>query len=85
MVTDEVTARPGGKADRVSAIAFFEISNGGLVVVDDKVSIGGRDIGKVAGYDMTHMPNHMNLVVKTDSLEVDPIKIGEKIEISKSE
>ena len=84
MITDEETAHPEGKADRVSAIAFFEVSDGGLVVVEDKVSIGGRYLGKVAGYDMTHIPNHMNLVVKTDSLEIDPLKIGEKVEICKS-
>lgn len=83
MVTDEITARPGGGVDRVSAIAFFEINEGGLVVVGDKISIGGRYLGKVAGYNMTHMPNHMNLLVKADSLEVDPLKIGEKIEIRK--
>jgi hypothetical protein len=44
MITDEEDAGPGGGADSVSAIAFFEILEGGLTVVGDKVSIAGRNL-----------------------------------------
>lgn len=83
MITDE-EASPGGGADRVSAIAFFEVLAGGLAVVGDKVSIGGRPLGRVAGYDMTHMPNHMNVLVKAETLDAGPIEVGETIEIKKA-
>ncbi len=84
MITDEEEAGPGGGADRVSAIAFFEVKEGGLAVVGDKVSIGGRPLGRVAGYDMTHMPNHMNVLVKAETLEAGPIEVGDSIEIKKA-
>jgi hypothetical protein len=84
MITDEEEVSPGGGADRVSAIAFFEVIEGGLAVVGDKVSIEGRLLGRVAGYDMTHMPNHMNVLVKADSLDAGSLEVGNKIEISKA-
>jgi hypothetical protein len=84
MITDEEEAGPGGGADRVSAIAFFEVKEGGLAVVGDKVSIGGRPLGRVAGYDMTHMPNHMNVLVKAETLDAGPIEVGDTIEIKKA-
>ena len=83
MVTDEEGAIPGGGADHVSAIAFFEVNEGGLAVVDDTVSISGKHIGYIAGFDLTHMPNHMNIVVKAESLDVGPILLGDKLEFKR--
>jgi len=83
MITDEPEAAPGGRADRVSVIAFFEITRGGLAVVGDEVSITGTTLGELAGYDLTHMPNHMNVVVKRKSLAAPKIKIGDEIIISR--
>jgi hypothetical protein len=83
MITDEPEAGPGGRADRVSVIAFFEITRGGLAVVGDEVSITGMTLGELAGYDLTHMPNHMNVVVKRKSLEAPEINIGDEIVISR--
>ncbi|UCH57388.1 MAG: hypothetical protein JSV18_00220 [Candidatus Bathyarchaeota archaeon] len=80
MITDEEEAAPGGGADHVAAVAFFEVSKGGLIVVGDEVSVAGRAMGVVAGYDMTHMPNHMNVLVKTKSLDIKPIQVGDLIE-----
>lgn len=79
MVTDEQDAVPGGGADRVSAIAFFEVKKSGLAVVGDTVQVGSHKIGTVAGYDLTHMPNHMNIVVKAESLDTPPLHVGDKI------
>lgn len=83
MITDEPDAAPGGRADRVSVIAFFEITQGGLAVVGDEVSISGTALGELAGYDLTHMPNHMNVVVKRKNLEVPDIKIEDEIIFSR--
>jgi len=78
MITDE-DAAPGGGADRVRAIAFFEVDGSGLIVVGDKVSIEGRPLGTLAGFDETHMPNHMNIVVKTGSLDEPAIRVGDRV------
>ena len=79
MITDEEEAAPGGGADRVSAIAFFEVKNGGLVVVGDRVTLNDDLLGTIAGYDVTHMPNHMNVLLKTESLEPPALKVGDRL------
>jgi hypothetical protein len=84
MVTDEEAAAPGGGVDHVSAIAFFEVEQGGLAVVGDEVTVAGNFLGHVAGYDMTHMPNHMNVLVRRESLETPSIEVGDRLEITKA-
>lgn len=79
MITDEEGAAPGRGADHVSAVAFFEVERGGLVVVGDEALLDGRVMGTLAGFDTTHMPNHMNVVVKAESLEEPPIRVGSRI------
>jgi len=83
MITDEAEAAPGGGADRVSAIAFFEIKRGGLAVAGDEVSVSGRTLGELAGFDLTHMPNHMNVLVKRENLEAPKITVGDEIVIGR--
>jgi hypothetical protein len=84
MITDESTAAPGGVVDRVSAIAFFETKNGGLVVVGDTMTHNDSFIGVVAGFDMTHIPNHMNVLLKTESLKSPSINVGDQLRFIKS-
>jgi len=79
MITDEDDAAPGGGADRVSAVAFFEIGRGGVAVVGDEVSVGGKVLGELAGFDLTHMPNHMNVLVRAESLEAPSIRVGDPV------
>lgn len=78
MITDE-DAEPGGGANRVRAIGFFEITDSGLIVVGDEVWIEDRLLGTLAGYDQTHMPNHMNIVVKSKTLDEPILRVGDKI------
>jgi hypothetical protein len=82
MITDEQGAAPGGGADRVRAIAFFEITKSGLIVMGDNVSINGKKLGILAGYDMTHMPNHINVVVKTETLDEPLLRVGDRVTFS---
>ncbi|MCX6642336.1 MAG: hypothetical protein NTV15_02980 [Candidatus Bathyarchaeota archaeon] len=79
MITDEKEAAPGGGADRVTAVAFFEIISGGLIVSGDEVTIEGRPIGNLVGYDMNHMPNHMNILIRASAIDEPTITVGEKI------
>ena len=84
MMTDEQDAAPGGGANRVRAIAFIEITKSGLIVVGDDVTIEGEKLGTLAGYDVTHMPNHINMVVKTDSLDEPTLRVGDKVRFTKA-
>jgi len=79
MITDEQDAAPGGGANRVRAIAFFEITKSGLIVVGDQVTIEGRELGTLAGYDVTHMPNHINVVVKAETLDEPILRVGDRV------
>lgn len=78
MITDE-DAAPGGGADRVRAIGFFEITESGLIVAGDEVFIEERRLGTLVGYDVTHMPNHINVVVRADSLDEPVLRVGDRI------
>ena len=69
--------REGG--EDAAAIAFIEITQGGNIVNGDEVRVDGEPIGNLAGFDYNHMPNHMNIVVETKTLEV-PLKLGSVFE-----
>ena len=67
-VTDEAGAAPGRVVDRATVLGFFEAIQGGVVRAGDRVTIDGREIGTVVGFDETHAPNHLNIVVGAPSL-----------------
>ncbi|HHW27575.1 MAG TPA: hypothetical protein GXX23_09650 [Firmicutes bacterium] len=62
IATDEEAA-PGSNVGRVAYVAFVEFHNGGVLVRGDQVVIGGQVVGHLAGFDLSHAPNHMNVVV----------------------
>lgn len=78
MITDE-EPNLGGTVNRVSAIAFFEVERGGIIVVGDEVTIGRNPLGILAGFDLTHMPNHMNILIKSNSLEAPRFNLGDPV------
>lgn len=57
-------ARPGSRVDVIAYVCFFELSTSGILWQGDHVILNGREIGLIAGYEFSHMPNHMNIVVK---------------------
>ena len=63
IATDETGKRPGDTANRIAYLAFFEVSRGGCVVVGETLLLDGQPIGTVAGFDETHEPNHINIVI----------------------
>jgi len=81
MVTDE-DASPGGSADRVRAVAFFEVNRSGLIVAGDRVTVNGEPLGALAGFDETHMPNHMGIVVKAPNLDEPGVRVGGRVRFS---
>lgn len=87
IVTDEVEAGPGKEVNRIAYWGFFEVTKGSVIVVGDTVQIGGRVLGTIAGYDETHMPNHINIIVKASERETGVelgLSLGEKIIIQKT-
>ncbi|MDD4570401.1 MAG: hypothetical protein PHE70_09790 [Tepidanaerobacteraceae bacterium] len=62
ILTDE-NSKPGEKVDRIAYIGFFVVEESTVITVGDYVKINGQVIGKIAGFDETHMPNHYNIVL----------------------
>lgn len=67
ILTDETEAGPGKQVNKIAYLGFFEVTEGGVMVAGDELTIGGKKIGVIAGFDETHMPNHLNIIVKADS------------------
>jgi hypothetical protein len=63
MTTSEKNAAPGEVVNKVVYVGFFEVNEGGVILTGDDVYIEGKLIGKVIGFDDTHMPNHQNIVL----------------------
>jgi hypothetical protein len=63
ILTDEKEACPGGKVNRISYLCFTEITKGGVVLLGDEIFIGGKKVGDLVGFDETHLPNHLNIIV----------------------
>ena len=62
--TAEDKSKPGGEVNRVGVIGFVEFTTGGVLAVGDRVVIRGKEIGFIAGFDETHTPNHLNIIIK---------------------
>lgn len=66
IITNESDPRPGGAVDRIGYLAFVEFETGGVIAAGDVMSIDGRDVGQLVGFDETHAPNHMNIVIRSE-------------------
>lgn len=62
--TDEQDAAPGGTVQRIAYLAFVELLEGGVILSGDSVTVRGTQLGTIAGFDDTHMPNHQNTIVR---------------------
>jgi len=80
ITTEEEEAGPGKIVNNVAYVCFFEVSEGGVIVRGDEVHINKKLIGKVIGFDDTHMPNHQNII-----LYVPKKKTGVELKINLNE
>lgn len=71
-VTDDTRASPQSTVDRVAYVAFFSVEEGGIVLVGDKVAVNGSELGELVGFDNTHFPNHLNLLVRNKDPKTGP-------------
>ena len=79
MLTDSIISL-GETLTEFTAIAFFEVTQGGHSVIGDKLYLDGVEVGVMVGYEMNHMPNHMNIVFKTKD-GIHEFRLGSKIRI----
>lgn len=82
MLTDEESARPGATVQRMTILGFFQVDRGGVLSWGDEVWIGNQMVGELAGFDLTHLPNHLNivLVAKTRLSGVElGLKLGDSV------
>lgn len=86
MITDEDAGR-SSTVNRVALLAFFEVTEGGVLLVGDRVTIGDADVGMLAGFDETHMPNHQNICLLGDLRdgEARVIRVGDPVVASRVE
>ena len=79
ILTAEKDAGPTTQVNDISYLGYFEVFESGVIWVGDKVLVGGKEIGTLAGYDMTHFPNHMNIIVKIDEELFTGLEAGVKV------
>jgi len=65
ILTDEEDAGPGTQVNAIAYLGFMEFEQGGVLVTGDQVWLDNHLIGELAGFDETHMPNHLNIVIKS--------------------
>ena len=79
IITDEAGAGPGKRVDRIAYAGFVEIINGGVLLAGDQLVCAGRSLGSIAGFDQTHLPNHLNIVVLAAE-RLDGVELGLTLE-----
>jgi hypothetical protein len=68
-LTGDSAAGPGALVDQVVYVGFLEVVRGGVILVGDEVTLGQHELGEVVGFDHTHFPNHMNILVRGANLQ----------------
>jgi hypothetical protein len=63
-----------GRVDDVAYVGFAEF-DGGVIAVGDWVVTGDTTLGRVLGFDETHMPNHLNIVLESH-LSLPGVQLG---------
>ena len=57
---------PGAAVPDVAYVGFFEVDVGGIAEYGDEVWAGDKLLGILAGFDLNHYPNHLNIVVAAE-------------------
>jgi len=80
VTTEEEEAGPGKIVNNIAYVCFFEVSEGGVIIRGGEVCINKKFIGKIVGFDDTHIPNHQNII-----LYVHKKKTGVELKINLDE
>lgn len=76
--TDDRNAAPGATVNAIAYLGFVELSTGGVLLVGDSITLNGKRIGSIAGYDDTHMPNHQNTIVAMEK-RISGVELGMRV------
>lgn len=84
IITDQ-DVEPGNTVDPIAYLGFAEFEQGGVMVAGDQVVIEGQVVGSVAGFDETHMPNHLNIVIRGEmrSGRQRQLQLGQEVKFIK--
>ncbi len=63
IVTAEATAAPGAVVNDIAVIGFAEFAQAGVLVAGDEVMMDTQRLGTIAGFEESHAPNHINIVI----------------------
>jgi uncharacterized protein YuzE len=86
IATDETDKGPGDTANKIAYLAFFEVSRGGCIIVGETLFVDGKSVGQIIGFDETHEPNHINIVIGVKKRQTGPqlkMKLGSKIKFAR--
>lgn len=61
--TDDTNAAPGKTVNNICYIGFCELLNSGVLLTGDEIIWNDTVIGRIVGFDDTHMPNHQNTII----------------------
>ncbi len=64
--TGEEDAGPSSTVHHAAYIGFAEVAETGLLLCGDTVTVRREQIGQIAGFDETHLPNHLNVVLRSN-------------------
>ena len=81
IITDEMEASPDKIVNHVAVLGFMEVKKGGIIAVGDTVSVKNETLGEIAGFDLTHMPNHLNIIVKAPEFKWPPLNLNDAVTI----
>jgi uncharacterized protein YuzE len=87
IATDEAEQKPGDTANRIAYLAFFEVTRGGCIIVGETLFVDGKAVGEIIGFDETHEPNHINIIIGVKKRQTGPqlkIKVGSKIKFERA-
>ena len=87
IATDEANKKPGDTANKIAYLAFFEVSRGGCIIVGETLFVDGRAVGQIIGFDETHEPNHLNIILGVKKRRTGPqlkISVGSKIKFERA-
>src|ERR1017187_145167 len=86
IATDEAGRKPGDTADRIAYLAFFEVTRGGCIIVGETLFVDGKAVGEIIGFDETHEPNHINIMIGVKQRQTGrqmKISVGSQIKFVK--
>ncbi|MBF4622770.1 Gfo/Idh/MocA family oxidoreductase [Clavibacter sp. VKM Ac-2872] len=66
VVTTDCTDIAGGTVDHVGYLGFIEFRAGAMITRGDTFWYDGACLGEFAGVDESHMPNHLNIILRSE-------------------